>query len=165
MRVLQGDPAAPADLRQKALRLAGRILEFDPDVRGGQGFTIARDILDSGRALDKMHAIIAAQGAPRHAFMPGRLTFDVTSPRSGTVAGIDNLQMARIARYAGAPMARGAGVDLYRKLGDRVQKGEPLYRVHAEFAADFRFAHELCSQSTGYTIGRAADVPPVFVEA
>ena len=51
MRVLQGDPAAPADLRQKALRLAGRILEFDPDVRGGQGFTIARDILDSGRAL------------------------------------------------------------------------------------------------------------------
>ena len=64
MRVLQGDPAAPADLRQKALRLAGRIIEFDPDVRGGRGFTIARDILDSGRALEKMHAIIAAQGTP-----------------------------------------------------------------------------------------------------
>ena len=165
MRVLQGDPAAPVDLRQKALRLAGRILEFDPDVRGGQGFTIARDILDSGRALAKMQAIIAAQGAPRHAFMPGRLSFDVTSPRAGTVAGIDNLQMARIARYAGAPMAKGAGVDLFRKLGDRVQKGEPLYRVHAEFAADFRFAHELCGQASGYTIGRAADVPPVFVQA
>ena len=56
-------------------------------------------------------------------------------------------------------------MDLFRKLGDRVRSGEPLYRVHAEFAADFRFARALCRQSTGYTIGRAADVPPVFVEA
>ena len=163
MRVLQGDPAAPADLRQKALRLAGRIIEFDPDVRGGEGFTIARDILDSGRALAKMQAIMAAQGAPKRAYAPARLAFDVTSPRSGTVTGIDNLQLARIARYAGAPGAKGAGVDLYRKLGDRVGSGEALYRVHAEFAADFRFARELCGRDTGYTIGRAADVPAGFV--
>ena len=165
MRVLQCDPTAPMDLRQKALRLAGRILEFDPDVRGGQGFTIARDILDSGRALEKMQDIIAAQGAPKRPYVPARLSFDVKSPRSGTVTDIDNLQLARIARYAGAPMAKGAGVDLHRKLGDRVQAGEPLYRVHAEFAADFRFARDLCDQATGYTIGRAAEVPSVFVQA
>ena len=36
MQVLQSDPHAPSDLRQKALRLAGRVLEFDPDVRGGR---------------------------------------------------------------------------------------------------------------------------------
>ncbi len=60
--VLENDPRAPNDLRQKALRLAGRMLEFDPDVRGGDGFAIARDILDSGRALAKMDAIIRAQG-------------------------------------------------------------------------------------------------------
>ncbi|HIP53096.1 MAG TPA: thymidine phosphorylase family protein, partial [Chromatiales bacterium] len=35
MRVLESSPAAPNDLREKALQLAGRILEFDPDVRGG----------------------------------------------------------------------------------------------------------------------------------
>ena len=70
MRVLSGDPRAPADLRQKALRLAGRVIEFDPDVRGGEGFPIARDILDSGRALAKMHAIIDAQG--RRDFDPDR---------------------------------------------------------------------------------------------
>ena len=165
MRVLQGDPAAPVDLRQKALRLAGRIIEFDPDVRGGEGFTIARDILDSGRALAKMHAIMAAQGAPKRAYAPARLALDVTSPRAGVVTGIDNLQLARIARYAGAPAAKGAGVDLYRKLGDRVKAGQALYRVHAEFAADFRFARELCRQDTGYAIGAAADVPAVFAQA
>ncbi|MCK5479398.1 MAG: thymidine phosphorylase family protein, partial [Methylococcales bacterium] len=45
MKVLNNDPDAPADLRQKSLQLAGRIIEFDPDVRGGQGYNIARDIL------------------------------------------------------------------------------------------------------------------------
>ena len=112
-----------------------------------------------------MQDIIAAQGAPKRPYVPARLSFDVKSPRSGTVTDIDNLQLARIARYAGAPMAKGAGVDLHRKLGDRVQAGEPLYRVHAEFAADFRFARDLCDQGTGYTIGRAAEVPSVFVQA
>ncbi|NWG74561.1 MAG: thymidine phosphorylase family protein, partial [Rubrivivax sp.] len=62
MQVLECHPDAPSDLRQKALRLAGRVIEFDPDVRGGEGFRIARDILDSGRALERMHAIIDAQG-------------------------------------------------------------------------------------------------------
>jgi hypothetical protein len=51
MSVLNNDPDAPHDLRQKALRLAGRVIEFDPDVRGGDGYRIARDILESGRAL------------------------------------------------------------------------------------------------------------------
>ena len=38
MQVLENDPQAPDDLRQKSLRLAGRIIECSPDVRGGDGF-------------------------------------------------------------------------------------------------------------------------------
>lgn len=40
MQVLANDPHAPADLRRKSLHLAGRILEFDPYVRGGHGYAI-----------------------------------------------------------------------------------------------------------------------------
>lgn len=58
MKVLENDPEAPHDLREKVLQLAGRIIEFDLDVRGGQGYAIARDILEYGRALAKMNAII-----------------------------------------------------------------------------------------------------------
>ncbi|MBS1169686.1 MAG: thymidine phosphorylase family protein [Burkholderiaceae bacterium] len=164
MRVLQNSPLAPVDLRQKALRLAGRILEFDPDVRGGHGFAIARDILESGRALAKMNAIIDAQGRRVAEFVPGKLSFEVLSNADGVVAAIDNLQMAHIARYAGAPIAEGAGVDLFKKMGDAVKKGEPLYRVHAEFPAEFHFAQDLCRRNNGYSIGAAADIPAAFVE-
>ncbi len=164
MNVLQNLPEAPNDLRQKALRLAGRVIEFDPDVRGGMGYSIARDILDSGRALDLMNNLIAAQGVQQEKFEPGQLNHEVLAPEDGHVVGIDNLHMAHIARFAGAPMDKGAGVDLFKKLGDRVEKGEPLYRVHAQFPSDFNFALTLCESDSGYSIGSEDQIPSVFVE-
>ncbi len=165
MQVLENHPDAPQDLRQKALRLAGRVLEFDPDVRGGEGYAIARDILDSGRALAKMNDLIAAQGPqPRH-FEPGPLTFEVTAARDGVVVAIDNYFIARLARHAGAPMDKGAGVDLLKKLGEAVTRGEPLYRVHAQFPADFHFAQRLVEEKgPGYRIGTPEEVPQIYVE-
>jgi thymidine phosphorylase len=72
--------------------------------------------------------------------------------------------IARIARLAGAPKVQGAGVDLLCKLGDAVAQGQPLYRVHAGFAADLEFSRQACTNATGYRIGTADDVPRVFVE-
>ena len=167
MQVLENDPAAPNDLRQKALRLAGRMLEFDPDVRGGDGFAIARDILESGRALAKMDAIIRAQGArpfDHHAPRVARLAFEVQAAAGGVVTGIDNLQVARIARLAGAPKAQGAGVDLFAKLGDAVVAGQPLYRVHADYASELEFARRATAEDSGFLVGSAEAVPHVFVE-
>jgi len=158
MQILNNQPDAPADLREKALQLAGRILEFDPDVRGGQGYVIARDILDSGRALAKMEAIIKAQGENPRTPVPGILQQPVLASASGTITGFDNLQMAHIARLAGAPMDQGAGVDLHCKLGEQVKQGEPLYTIHAEFASDFRFACEAAAKESGYRIEAAGPI-------
>jgi thymidine phosphorylase len=139
------------------LWLAGRVLEFDPDVRGGRGYAIARDILDSGRALAKMNDIIRAQGAHPSDFTPGMHCFEVKARRTGTVTAIDNLHMAKIARIAGAPIDKKAGVDLIRKTGDAVSKDEVIYRIHAEFMSDFEFAKKLVAQKDGYTIGKEED--------
>ncbi len=153
MQVLENRPEAPRDLREKALQLAGRILEFDPDVRGGQGYVIARDILDTGRALAKLNAIADAQGRTSAHPGPGRLRHDVPAPGSGAVTAIDNLQIASIARLAGAPLDKGAGIYLHRKVGERVAEGEPLYTIYAEFQADFDFAREAATQDPGYRVG------------
>ena len=168
MMVLQNDPRAPLDLREKSLQLAGRMIEFAPDVRGGDGYAIARDILDSGRALQTMNAIIDAQGRQPSMAALGSLYFDVTSPRAGVVSGIDNFHLARVARYAGAPMQKGAGVALFKKIGDAVDAGEALYRVYAEFAAERQFAANLCSGPKGhcgYEISDALDATRAFVVA
>ncbi|WP_304525344.1 thymidine phosphorylase family protein [Halomonas sp. I5-271120] len=167
MRVLTHHPDAPNDLRQKALRLAGRMLEFDPDVRGGDGFGIARDILDSGRALEKMQAIICAQGE-----MPFDLenpplaphSFEVMATKAGVVTGIDNLKLARIARMAGAPKPAGAGVDLLTRIGDTVEVGEPLYRVYAAYHAEMAFARQSCERDNAFSIGFADEITRLNVE-
>jgi thymidine phosphorylase len=167
MWVLRNDPRAPDDLRLKALRLAGRMLEFDPDVRGGDGFAIARDILESGRALEKMQAIIAAQGAkPFNPDAPelAPLPHEVIATGSGVVCSLDNLQLARIARLAGAPKVPGSGVDLLRKLGDPVATGDVLYRVHAAYPSDLAFAQAACVRDPGVRLGSEADIEAVYLE-
>ncbi len=152
MQVLENSPDQPRGLREKGLQLASRILEFDPDVRGGEGYALARDILESGRALEKMLAIIQAQGPSDTTFEVGRLCEKICAESDGRVAAIDNQQMARIARLAGAPMDKGAGVDLFLKAGDSVNRGDPLYAIYAEFPADFSFATEAAAQNNGFTI-------------
>lgn len=161
MQVLRCEPGAPQDLRHKALHLAGRVIEFDPDVRGGDDYRIAREILDSGRALAQMNAIIDAQGRHAEAVPVAEQSFDVMAPSAGIVVGLDNQRLARIARLAGAPQVKGAGIDLRVKLGDTVRAGEPLYRVHAQFDADLQFPRQMTERGCAYRIEAAAITTPV----
>jgi thymidine phosphorylase len=111
-----------------------------------------------------MNEILNAQG--RRAAPPplARLTYDVVAEDDGVVTGIDNERLARIARLAGAPKVKGAGVDLFRKLGEKVVRGEPLYRIYADSASELEFARQVAGRATGYSIGAADEVPRVFVE-
>ena len=167
MRVLENDARAPEDLRHKSLHLAGRMIEFDPDVRGGDGYAIARDILESGRALAKMREIIDAQGAKpfdHNNFMLGKLSHDVVAECDGMVVAIDNLRIAQVARLAGAPKVANAGVDIRRKLGERVKQGDTLYTIYAEFPSDLLFAVQQCEKGSGYLIGDESQISHSYLE-
>lgn len=139
LRVLANTPDAPRDLREKALFLAGRVLEFSPDVRRGEGEAIARRLLESGRALEQFDRIRRAQGwrdlPPR-----SEIWTDVRAERAGTVRAIDNERIAQVAKVAGSQATPRAGVLLLRKLGDPVERGEPLFRIYAEHEAELAFA-------------------------
>ncbi|MFN7193474.1 MAG: thymidine phosphorylase, partial [Rhodospirillales bacterium] len=62
MAVLSNEADAPVDLREKSLRLAAHLLEYDPGLRGGSGYARAKELLYSGAALKQMQKIIKAQG-------------------------------------------------------------------------------------------------------
>src|SRR5664280_1197307 len=153
MAVLANDPAAPADLREKSLRLAAHLLEYDPDLRGGTGYRRARELLDSGAALKQMHKMIEAQGPSGCRTDLGTLTADITATSDGTVEAIDCLRFNRLARTAGAPIDKGAGIKIFKKIGDRVEKGEPLYRIHAFEQSQFDLARAAAKLDSGYIVG------------
>ena len=152
MAVLAGDPSAPQDLKERAIQLAGAILDFDPALKGGAGEARARALLEGGAALAKMKDIIAAQGAPPKVSSLGRLIREIPARATGVVSAIDCFRIARIARLAGAPIAKGAGIDLVRKVGATVENGEPIYRIYSELDSDFGFATEMAHDDDGYRI-------------
>jgi thymidine phosphorylase len=157
MAVLANDPAAPADLREKSLRLAAHLLAYDPDVRGGTEYARARELLESGAALKQMNKIIDAQGPSGCRTDLGTLTVDIKAPRDGVVEAIDCLRVNRLARTAGAPIDKGAGIKIFKKIGDTVEKGEPLYRIYASAESEFDLAATAAGVDAGYTVGSRAN--------
>lgn len=151
MKVLRNKPDAPQDLLEKSLFMAGRIIEFAPKVRGGQGYAIAKEILASGRALEAINKMIFAQGKAPQVIL-GHLTSEIVAEKAGVIESIDNQTINKIGNLAGAPQYAGAGIDLLKKVGDRVERGEVLYRIHSISADDFNFVNSLVDGNNGYEI-------------
>ena len=152
MAVLSNEPEAPTDLREKSLRLAAHLLEYDPQLRGGSGYTRARELLDGGAALKQMQKIIDSQGPTVCRTDLGILTADVPASSDGVISSIDCLRLNRLARTAGAPIDKGAGINIFKKIGDRVEKGEPLYRIYAFDRPEYDLAVAATKADTGYVI-------------
>ena len=141
MKVLKMENDAPKDLLDKGVELAGRIIEFDPKVKGGEGRAIAEEILKSGKAYEKMLSIVETQGKKPEKKL-GKLTLEVTSHKNGRIIEVDNKKIATCAKLAGAPEDQGAGIYILKKIGERVKRGEPYMIIYAEEQADFDYAKE-----------------------
>lgn len=152
MAVLNNEQGAPEDLRDRAVLLAGRVLDFDPALEGGKGYARALELLASGAARAAMERLIDAQGRRLTHFEPGIYKFEVRAAKAGRVTGIDCQRIARIARLAGAPMDKGAGIDLLHKVGALVRAEEALYRIHASSETGLGFAREMALEHTGYEL-------------
>lgn len=137
--VLACDAHAPQDLRDRALTLAGHIIEFSPDVQAGTGKEIATLILDSGRALKKFEAICKAQGG-LFAIPTSKFQYTVAATKSGKIINIDNRHIARIAKLAGAPTYKSSGVELLTNINTMVTKNQPLFVIHAEAKGELDYA-------------------------
>jgi thymidine phosphorylase len=139
LAVLQGAPDAPRDLRERAVALAGALLELAGSAADGTGGTIAEKVLEDGRAWRKFQRICEAQGGMRTPTVAPHCR-PVVAAQAGRVYCIDNRRLARVAKLAGAPDAKAAGVEIHVRLGDEVGAREPLYTVHAEAPGELAYS-------------------------
>jgi pyrimidine-nucleoside phosphorylase len=129
----------PSDLEALSLRLGNEMLRM-----AGAPPTDLRRLLVDGTALRKFAQLVQAQsGDPRVVDDPSLLpTAPVQQPiparEAGQVAAIDALEIALAGKSLGAgrdrkdaPIDLAVGIVLHKKVGDAVQRGEPLATVHA----------------------------------
>lgn len=154
LSVLRVKPGAPADLRERALDLAGTVLELGGVAAAGAGREQARGLLGSGAAYRKFERICIAQGGFRE---PRRapLTRTLRSPVSGRVLEIDNRRISRLAKFAGAPDSPGAGLRLRVKCGDAVSRGDALLTLYAETESELDYALDYAASVGGPMVVRA----------
>jgi AMP phosphorylase len=162
LEVLMNRSNAPGDLKEKAIRIAGKLIglfgkeKFGSDHRQGDGEGIARDVLESGMAHSKFKEIISAQGGDPDItpdkFKSKLSALDIRAPKDGRLTDYDNRTIKKIARLAGAPSNPSAGLDLYKKSGDIVGRGELLLNIHCGSEEKQSAVYDFLSRNRLFTI-------------
>jgi AMP phosphorylase len=146
MRILQGEKVS-SELREKSLVMAGILFEMVGKAPRGSGRSLANKILGSGEALKKMREIIGAQGGdPKvkaNEIAIGSNFVDVFAKEEGRIHFMNNKSISAIARAAGAPADKGAGIYLHVDKGDKIKKGQKLFTIYAESERKLTLAQEM----------------------
>jgi thymidine phosphorylase len=144
LAVLRNSPSCSVPLKERALLIAGALLELAGSCKPSEGIKRAREVLESGAAYKKFIRICEAQGGFKE---PPSSTkqFDILASTSGKVVSIDNRTLARIAKLAGAPRSPAAGVEFFAPLGNAISKGDLLYRIHSTSDGEMNYARSYVS--------------------
>lgn len=142
VKTLQGQ--GPADLTELSITLAGYMIYLNGKMTTAQqGIQLAQEMLDSGRGLDKLREMVAAQGGDQQAIIDfdclpqAQYQLAVPSPATGIITAIDAKAVGLSSMLLGAGRENqqseidlAAGLVLEKKIGDQVQTGEPLATLH-----------------------------------
>lgn len=139
LAVLQGSDGAPDDLRERSLFLAAHLFSLAGEETFEQGLRRATAILDEGEAWRQFLCILAAQGGMK-TLPDARYGHQELAPVTGRLTAIDNRQLARLAKLAGAPTAPAAGLRLHVRVGDRLQAGDALFTLFTDTPGERDYA-------------------------
>lgn len=176
IEILRGE--GPDDLIEVVYRLATEML-----VAGG----VAEDpedatqrltsVVESGAALAKFGEVIEAQGGDRSILEDAALlpqpaeSAELAASRSGIVTQCDALEIGRAAVRLGAGRARkedevdpAVGFTILAKVGDTVEKGQPLARIGWNDPARFEAAKEILDSAWEIGDEPVAAVPLILGE-
>lgn len=136
LRILQQHPERAADLENKVIFLASKIIEEVGLAKGKEAVKLATHQLVSWAAWEKMQAIIQAQGGNpevnSEALPLGKHTFDIIAEKDWVLKIIDLHDINAVCRKLGCPVIDQAGLYLYKKTGDKIKKGEVICKLYAQ---------------------------------
>jgi len=145
------------NLAQKSIELAGALLELTGSVPKEQGFDKALEILESGKALKKFKEIIKAQDGTIFSsdqIILAKSKKEIKSTYSGEINSINVGLLNKIARLAGAPANKKAGVMLKIEHGSKISKGQILFEIYSDNKRKLDVAYKFAKNNKVITMKR-----------
>lgn len=132
INILNPEKNGPKDLEKKSVFLAGQLLELAGRAKKNHGEKLAREILYSGKAFRKFKEIIKAQkGEVKEIKLP-KYKQIIKAKRNCKVKEISNSEINSLARVAGCPTDKYAGLYLHVMKNDKLKKSEKIITIYAE---------------------------------
>lgn len=135
------------DSSAQLLQMAGKVQTLE------EGQKMAEEALKSGRAFEKLKEMIAAQSGDvsyldhPEKFPAAPIIETVTAPESGWISEIDAQIVGETSVELGAGRHKKTdtldyrvGIEIHHKVGDKVEKGDPLFTVHANSESTLEYA-------------------------
>ncbi|NLI12374.1 pyrimidine-nucleoside phosphorylase [Pelotomaculum propionicicum] len=163
--------AGPPDLLELCLVLGSTMLLLaGKSASLEEGRSQLKNLLASGKALEKFEELISAQGGDplvtsEFSRLPAAKSVqEIPAPLSGYVQSINAAEVGHSAMLLGAGREKkeaqidlSVGLVLNKKVGDSVQAGESLATIHANNLGQLDVARETILQA--YTIGQKKPEP------
>ena len=144
----------PADFREHCLIVASHMLNLGQKAPNLQfARQMAEEALESGQAWTLFRQLVHAQGGDlAYVDDPERLpraalVETVSAARAGYLSGINAREVGKTSVELGAgrarkedPIEHSVGIVIHHKVGDRVEKGQPLFTIHANDPAKLKKA-------------------------
>ncbi len=153
LTLLMDYSAGPNSLIEKSTDLAGILLEMGGKAQKGKGQSLAKEILRSGKAYEKMKRIIEAQGGNPEVkpedIKIGPHSKEFFAIKAGHITGVNNAIINSIAKAAGCPHSKYSGVEIFKKQGARIKEGDLIFRVHSDSQSKLKKAEKIYNSTGG----------------
>ncbi len=147
----------PSSLMNKSTELAGVLLEMGGKAPEGKGKELAIEILRSGKAYEAMKRMIKAQGGDPEItpadIKVGPHVSEMRATVAGHVVSVENKEINRIAKIAGCPASKGAGIVIEAKIGAKVNVGDVIFRIYSDNENRLKEAVEYYNAHPPHQIG------------
>lgn len=164
LEILQGSQKYP-DTAELSLELAGYMLWLGAVAASPkEGRQRAESLLSSGKAYEKFCKICDLQGGNLQLLPTAKQTKSVLSNESGflTKYEAESIGIASLALGAGRVKTSDsidptAGIEIHKKIGDAVEKGEQLFTLYSANPERFSVAESILNRS--FLLGEQKPVP------
>jgi len=136
---------APKDYYEHCLHVSAHVLVLGQRAKNlDEGRAMAQKSIDDGSALEKLRVLVEAQGGDvsyvddMSKYARAKYVEVVNAPRSGFISQVHARVVGEASVALGAgrsqktdPIDHAVGFLIHKKVGDKVEAGEPLFEIHA----------------------------------